>query len=593
VLGLFCAAVFLLAQTTQAQQFVYNDFSAPAGIQLNGSAAVVSNGNAQVLRITQASLFQDGTAWFSTTVPLAKGFSTTFRFQIGGTTSFDGDGFAFVIQNGSFCNGTSGILANMGPGFPGGACGLQSGLGGSLGYITLTKSVAIEFDTFQNGGPGVPYGDVSNDEVGIQSCGVNPNTPDHTMQACFLGQVDLSFLEPTISLADGNVHTATISYDPTIMCGEFLCNNLVVRIDGQLILSETFDISSLGLDANGDAFVGFTGATGAAGGANDNQDILSWTFDTTQSQTLGGTGTTTTYIFNTDTYKITPLDNTANGRSLTVTAFTVPQSLFPAFLTPPGLNETCVPYGDYSTSVPTCVEFQTDYAPAPFLYSLATGYDLPADLPAIGGPDFLVAHGQPCPLTPASTVISIFTDYLPGVKDPTTRGGSRGPSCFVATYTPGAPLITTTGVGFQGWGAPVVNTDLNRVKAGSARPLAFQFFDSLGNPVLNLAYCNSPDQATPGLCDNPNMAATPTTPWINFNVVPIPCTVNAGVNSSTDVTISASGNSGLQNNGGGNYQLNWKTQKGVTGCVNVQVTYSTGGAANAVQFPASLGFQLN
>jgi hypothetical protein len=243
---------------------------------------------------------------------------------------------------------------------------------------------------------------------------------------------------------------------------------LFVTIDGQQVLATGFVLSSLGLNANGDAFVGFTGATGGAGGNDDNQDILSWTFDTTQTQTLGPAGTTTTYVFNTDTYKITPLDNTANGQSLTVTAFTIPKSLFPASLTaglPPPLNadETCVPYGDYSTIVDTCVEFQTDYSPPAFLYALATGYDLPADLPAIGGPDFLVAHGKPCPLTAFSTVMSIFTSYEPGTKDPTTRGGSRGPSCFVATYNPTAAVITTTGVGFKGWGPPVVSTDVNQV----------------------------------------------------------------------------------------------------------------------------------
>jgi hypothetical protein len=583
-LGLFCAAVFLFAQPAEAQQFVYNDFSSPTGIQLNGSAAVTSNGTTQVLRLTPAALDQVGTAWSATTVPLAKGFSTTFRFQITAGTESSGDGFAFVIQNGSFCNGTGGNTANEGP-FP---VDCPSGEGGSLGYISLTKSVAIEFDTFAP-----QFGDLSNDEVGIQSCGAAANTPDHTVGVCNFGQVDLSVLPAPIHIADGLVHTATISYDPAgSSCGvESICN-LFVTVDGQQVLSTAFNLATLGLDASDDAFVGFTAATGGLGGNDDNQDILSWTFDTSQTMTLGGTGTTTTYTFNTDSYKITPLDNTANGQPLTVTAFSVPKSLFPTFSSPPALNETCVPYGDYSTSVDTCVEFQTTYLASPFLYSLATGYDLPADLPAIGGPDFLVAHGQPCPLTPNSIVTSIFTDYEPAIKDPTTRGGSKGPSCFVATYTPGAPVITT-GIGFKGWGAPVVNSDLNLVKAGATRPLQFQFFDNLGNPVLNLAYCNSPSTSMPGVCLAPSMTATPTTPWINFSPVPIPCSANAGVNTSSDLTVSAAGNSGLQNNGGGSYQLNWKTEKGLTGCANVQVTYSIGGAANVEQFPAILGFKFN
>ena len=587
-IGLFCAAVLLSALPTEAQQFVYNNFNTSAGIQLNGSAAVTSNGNAQVLRLTPAALHQVGTAWH-TPVSLLQGFSTTFRFQISGTTSFNADGFAFVIQNGSFCNGTMGATANEGP-FPGVGC--PSGEGGSLGYESLTNSVAIEFDTFQNGSLGVSQGDISGDEVGIQSCGSAANTVDHTVGACNKGQVDLSILEPAITLADGTVHTATIYYTPTVVaCNVESTCNLFVAIDGQLVLSAFLNFSSLGLDANQDAFVGFTGATGGGGGGNDNQDILSWSFDTVQTKTLGGPGTTTTFTFNTDTYKITGLDN-AGGEQVSVDAFAVPASLFPAFAGFPG--ETCVPYGDYSIGgVDTCVEFQVHCqnsalnAACDFHYDVATGYDLPPDLAGgIGGPDFLVAHNVDCLLTSGSPVESIFLSYEAGIKDPTTKGGSRGPSCFVATYHPAAPPITT-GVGFVGWALPVVNTDLNQVKAGSTRPLIFQFFDSLGNPVLNLSFCKSFTGTT---CNDPGVAA----PWINISSFGIACPNGAQVNPATDATVSFPGNSGFQNNGGGNYQLNWQTQKSWKGsCANVQVTYFTGGAANVVLFPANVGFQFN
>lgn len=587
MLGLFCAAVLLSARPTEAQQFAYNNFNTAAGIQLNGSAAVTSNGTSQVLRLTPAALHQVGTAWYTTQVSMAKGFSTTFRFQITAGTPSAGDGFAFVIQNGSFCNGTSGTTANEGP-FP---AGCPSGEGGSLGYLSLTNSLAFEFDTFA--GPPPQYGDVSNSEVGIQSCGAGPNTVNHTAEGCSFGQNDLSLLAPTaIILADGNVHTATISYDPAGgACGESTCN-LFLTVDGQLVLATPFDMSTLGLvDANQEAYVGFTAATGGSGGNDDNQDILSWSFNTVQTKTLGGPGTTTTFTFNTDTYKLTGLDN-RGGEQVSVDAFAIPTNLFPAFLSFPG--ETCVPYGDYSTDVDTCVEFQVhcqvsaaDTTACNFDYDVATGYDLPAHLSGgIGGPDFLVAHGVDCPLTSTSPVQSIFLSYEANTKDPTTRGGSRGPSCFVATYHPGAPPITT-GIGFVGWGPPVVNSDLNQVKAGSTRPLLFQFFDNLGNPVMNLSFCKS---FTGTVCND--IPAVPA-PWINISSFGVSCPNSAPINPSTD-TVSSSGNSGFQNNGGGNYQLNWKTQKSWTGsCANVQVTYFTGGPANVVLFPANLGFKFN
>jgi len=318
-----------------------------------------------------------------------------------------------------------------------------------------------------------------------------------------------------------------------------------------------------------------------------------------QTKTLGPPGTTTTYTFNTDSYKITPTDN-SGGESLTITAFLIPKNAFPSFtvinnITGSTNTETCVPYGDYSSQsgVDTCVEFQatcttTMNTTCNFDYVLATGYDLPSDLPAIGGPDFLAAHGVNCPLTSTSTVVSIFEDYEVSIKDPTTIGGSEGPTCYAATYTPSAAPITT-GVGFVGWESPVSDTELNLVKAGSTVPLKFQFFDNLGNPVLNLAYCNTVS-STPAVCSDPAMAATPTTPWINLNPVVITCQNSSAINTATDTSLSLVSNTGLLNQGGGNYQLNWKTPKGQQGCANIQVTYSTGGAANVVLFPASFGF---
>ena len=323
----------------------------------------------------------------------------------------------------------------------------------------------------------------------------------------------------------------------------------------------------------------------------------------TQTKTLGAAGTTTTYTFNTDSYKITGTNNTG-GESLTITAFLIPKNAFPPFTvtnrtTGATNTETCVPYGDYSAAlgVDTCVEFQatcttTAGATCNFHYVLATGYDLPADLPAIGAPDFVVLHGQPCPLRSTSSVVSIFDAYEVSIKDPTDVASSDGPSCFVATYVPNAPPITT-GVGFVGWGSPVDNSALNQVQAGATRPLSFFFYDNNGNPVTNLAYCDLPS-STAGVCSNPSMTATATMPWINIASVAIPCQAGAPVNTTTnDTTISTTGGSPFQNNGSGAYQINWKTMKSWQGfCANVQVTYSTGGAANVVLFPASFGFQF-
>ncbi len=313
----------------------------------------------------------------------------------------------------------------------------------------------------------------------------------------------------------------------------------------------------------------------------------------TQTVTLGGPGTTTTLTFNTDTYKITPTNNAGNEQ-LTVTAFLIPASAFPAGLLPSFPSERCIPYADYSAfaGMDTCVEFQATCVTATgptcnFIYQLAISYDLPPDLSAIGGPDFLVAHGQPCPLTTASTVQSIFLSYTVARTDPTTVGGSEGPSCFDTTYTAGAPLITTGGVSssqFVGWESPVDNNALNQVKAGSTRPLKFQYFDILGNPVTNLSLCNS---FTGSLCTD-SLAVS--APWVNLSSFGIACPNSVPINPLTDTTSLSSSNSVLLNNGGGNYQLNWQTQKSWQGfCANVVVTFNSG----LVVTPAKIGFQFN
>lgn len=521
-----CCFVFLGSQSLHAQQgFSFPNFSSSTGIQTNGNTAVASNGTAQVLRITPAAQSQIGSAWYTTPLPLAKGFATTFRFQISGTTSFNADGFAFVIQNGSFCNGTSGASA-IAPANPPEGC--PSGLGGSIGYFGLTHSVAIEFDTFQNTG----YSDVSNDELAVQSCGASANTADHS--ACNFGVVNLATASPTpIVVTDGQVHTAKISYSPPSNCGEIQCANLIVAIDGEQVLSAVFDIASLGLDASDHAYVGFTGATGAEGGGNDNHDILSWSFSPdTQTVTLGGPGTTTTLTFDTDTYKITGVNN-QGGEQLTVTAFPVPKSSFPSLM---GFsNETCVPYRDYSATagVDTCVEFQATCltaggAACNFIYQLATSYDLPDDLPAIGGPDFLVAHGQPCALATGSTVQSIFLSYTVDRTDPTTRGGSLGPSCFVATYTPGATPITTGGVSVSGYfvgfqfpikNPPFVNPWEELGQAFPPIPLIWQEFDASNTLIRNPKFFSFCGPSTPLVNCPANSVA--------LKFVPIDCTTHA------------------------------------------------------------------
>jgi hypothetical protein len=228
-----------------------------------------------VLRLTPNQPAWTGSAWYNTPQPVSGPFSTTFTFQLSGPAGDGaGDGFAFVIQN----SGTNAL----GPE----GCGIGFGMSAfcqvPVGPQTgIPNSLGIEFNTYQN----YPI-DPSGSDVTIQNCsGTGPNSVD---PSCSLGVNDLTKLANPINLADGNVHTVTITYSPSSLtnCGPegmSTCSSIDVLLDNNVDLfpgnSVLFNIPSIGL-TNGTAYVGFTGATYAA---LTNQDILSWTF-TPQAQ---------------------------------------------------------------------------------------------------------------------------------------------------------------------------------------------------------------------------------------------------------------------------------------------------------------------
>ena len=170
---------------------------------------------------------------------------------------------------------------------PGGSTG-----GGSLGYGTIDgtpdpagfPSVAIEFDTYLNASdnhdPYVPH-------VAVQSCGGSTNnTANHA--SCNYG---ISAAGAVPFLSDGNAHTVTINYVTTPN------PSLSIFIDTKLVLTANIDIPTvLGLDAEGDAFVGFTAATGAD---YQEHDILNWNLSTTAPpEPVTYTSPTVTTTFN-------------------------------------------------------------------------------------------------------------------------------------------------------------------------------------------------------------------------------------------------------------------------------------------------------
>ena len=257
-----------------AQSPSFPDFSSTANLTLNPSANGAHQQDTVLLRLTDDLQSRVGTAWFNVKQPVGGGFTTTFTFQIT-HAGLPADGLAFVIQNSPTDGPSYGGLASFGDG------------GGGIGYQGIPNSLAVEFDTYLNAGPG-PNNDPNANHVAIQSCGTNANSADHGAMngnyPCQLAMnADLAFpIEGFINLSNPNVqHTATITYTPPADGCPSCFGVMNVTLDGLNLFPSGVQVNLgtlLNLD-NGTAWVGFTGGTGFY---SENNDILSWNFSRSQ-----------------------------------------------------------------------------------------------------------------------------------------------------------------------------------------------------------------------------------------------------------------------------------------------------------------------
>jgi len=240
-----------------------------------GTGSMVLNGNAAInppaLSLTTTSpTFQAASAWFPTAVNI-QSFTTDFSFQ---TTAGTGtaDGLTFTLQNGS--------TAALG------------GAGGSLGYATtITNSVAVKFDLYNNNGEG-------SDSTGLYMNGASPTTP----------AVDMT--GSGIDLHSGDIFQVHMTYDGT---------NLVMTItDASTKAKFTHTWTPVNIPSTVLANTAFAGFTGATGGFTANQNIMSWTM-TGGTGTGGGTVATPTFSPSGGTYlgtQTVTLSDTTSGATI-------------------------------------------------------------------------------------------------------------------------------------------------------------------------------------------------------------------------------------------------------------------------------------
>jgi hypothetical protein len=242
--GLSLATQMLPAHATVVS---FNGFSDTTGLSLAGNAHVVTTADGKVMRLTSSGPNQGGAAYSTSPITLGANatFSTTFQFRLTAPGGIDpADGFTFVLSD--TANGLGGI-------------------GGGLGLPNPSKSVAIEFDTYNNGASDGNSGN----HVGLD---INGNTASTVLSSVY-GVSNCSFgaNQNAGCMANGDLWSVVIGYDGSRLTAVLVdpaMNKAFVALDHYAI-----DIAQiLGTST---AYVGFTSSTGAG---YMNHDIVNWQF---------------------------------------------------------------------------------------------------------------------------------------------------------------------------------------------------------------------------------------------------------------------------------------------------------------------------
>ncbi|HEY0002885.1 MAG TPA: L-type lectin-domain containing protein [Actinoplanes sp.] len=205
---------------------------ASTNLDRNGTADLVTalgKTKHRVLRLTPGGFRQSGSAWSTRKLDVAKSFESTFKVYLHHGNP-GADGIAFLVQ-------TQGPRA-------------LGGWGGGLGFRGIKKSVAVEFDTFQN------TTDPSSNHLAVVLAG----DPDkHAAKG-----------EASIPLY-GKPFVARVAYDAGKSNLKVYIKALRSGATEQLVLDHTVDLADA-LEGS-KAWVGFTASTGSA---LSKQDIYSW-----------------------------------------------------------------------------------------------------------------------------------------------------------------------------------------------------------------------------------------------------------------------------------------------------------------------------
>jgi Bacterial lectin len=206
-----------------------------SSLQLNGSAVAQSFPNDSFPYLTTGLPNQAGSVFYGAPQNV-QAFTTDFWFQFLGVNT--ADGMTFTIQN----DGPEAL----------------GSIGGGLGYKGISKSVAVKFDLYNNGGEG-------DNSTGLYVNGVAPTVPAVDLTPSGIDLHNLHY----VAAKEGEVFAVHIAYDGV---------NLSLTITGQdtqNTFSDSWPIDIPTVVGGTTAYVGFTGGTG---GRVSAATILGWTY---------------------------------------------------------------------------------------------------------------------------------------------------------------------------------------------------------------------------------------------------------------------------------------------------------------------------
>lgn len=212
--------------------FEFADFSDVGDLTLNGAAE--RDGNR--LALTPDWFVQAGSAYFATPIEIDgdTSFQTQFQFQLEGGSG-GADGFTFVLQNSG--DGADAI----------------GDVGGSVGYDGIDRSLAVEFDTYEN------FFDPNDNHIDLLRDG------DVTAA---LATADAGL--PNFNSSD--ILNAWIDYDGSSDRLEVFVSENATRPDTPA-MSQTVELDAI---VGSQAYVGFTAGTGWR---TNEHGIANWSFN--------------------------------------------------------------------------------------------------------------------------------------------------------------------------------------------------------------------------------------------------------------------------------------------------------------------------